>query len=60
MKPSTSLFAKIMGWGQFALNAIGQIGTTGIPTTIFGWVSLAASLAMAVGTHAAASTDGVK
>lgn len=60
MTINTSLIGKIMGWGQFALNALGTIATAGIPATPMGWVSILASLAMAVGTHAAASTDGAK
>jgi hypothetical protein len=60
MTINTSLIGKIMGWGQFALTALGQVATAGLPATPIGWVSLFASLAMAIGTHAASSTDGVK
>lgn len=51
---------KIFGWGQFALNTLGQLFTNGIPTNALGWLSLLGSLATAVGLHAASSTDGQK
>lgn len=55
---NNSLLAKIAGWGQFALNALTQVATTGLPTGVFGWVGLGASLLMAIGTHAASNTGG--
>jgi len=57
---NNALIAKVMGWGQFALNSLGTVATVGIPTNPMAWISLIGSLIMAVGTHAAAATDGVK
>lgn len=53
-----SVIGKITGWGQFALQLLGQVATTGLPTGAFGWLGLLTSLATAVGIHAASSTDG--
>lgn len=49
-----------MGWGQFGLQLFGQVASQGLPHSAIGWVGLVGSLAMAVGMHAAASTDGLK
>lgn len=58
------IFAKIFGWGQFALNLATQIFplVTGPnqPHGAFSWISFGASLATAIAVHGAASTDGVK
>lgn len=53
----TSLFAKIFGWFQFVAVAGSQI--FGQPVHGWqGWLTGLASLAAAVGIHAASSTDG--
>ena len=57
---NSALVGKVMGWGQFALQCFAQLATAGLPHNAIGWVSTLGSLAMAVGVHAAASTDGAK
>jgi len=57
---NASLVGKVTGWGQFALQLFSQVAAVGLPHNAIGWVGLAGSLAMAVGMHAASSTDGVK
>ena len=55
-----SVWAKIAGWLQFALQAGNQVTTAGSPHGWAAWLTTLASLAAAVGIHAAASTDGTK
>jgi hypothetical protein len=55
------LWGKIMGWLQFGLQAVTQVTQqTGQPHGWANWLTLFASLAAAVGIHAASSTDGTK
>jgi hypothetical protein len=56
----TSIWAKIFGWVQFGLQTVAQVSTGGVPHNWHDWLSLIASGALAVGMHAAASTDGTK
>lgn len=56
-----STFAKIFGWAQFVITAGSQI--FGQPSAVHGWqgwLTSIASLAVAIGVHGAASTDGTK
>lgn len=57
---NSALVGKVMGWGQFGLQCFQQLATTGVPHTTLGWLTTIGSLVMAVGMHAAASTDGTK
>lgn len=57
---NASLVGKVTGWGQFGLQLFSQVAATGLPHNAVGWVALAGSLAMAIGMHAASSTDGSK
>jgi len=57
---NNSLLAKIAGWGQLAVQALTQFATLGVPTGVGGWAGLVASLAVAIGTHAASNTEGTK
>lgn len=52
--------AKIFGWAQFGLTTVSQVLSTGVPHNAQGWVGMLGSLLMAVGIHAAGSTDGAK
>lgn len=53
-----SVVAKIFGWVQFGLQAVGQVATAGMPHGVFSWIALLGSLATAVAVHGAAKTDG--
>jgi hypothetical protein len=55
----THWFAKIFGWGQFALTAGTQIFAQPVHGWA-GWLTSVASFAAAIGIHAASSTDGTK
>jgi hypothetical protein len=55
-----ALIGKILGWGQFLFQVLGQVFAGGLPHGTVGWLGLAGSLATAVGLHAASSTDGAK
>ena len=55
-----SVLAKIMGWGQFALQLVAGVSQGGAPHGWAGWLAYAGSLAAAIGIHAAAGTDGTK
>ena len=55
---NAALIAKIFGWVQFLLPAAAAVATTGGPHGTAAWAGFAASLATAVGVHAASSTDG--
>lgn len=55
-----SNLAKIAGWGQFAVNTIGTLATSGLPANPLGWLQLLSSLVAAVGIHSASNTDGSK
>ena len=58
---SKSLWAKIFGWAQFGLNFVSQVGQSGgIPKSIWQWVALGGSAAIAAATHHASETDGTK
>jgi len=57
---TNTTLGKVLGWGQFAFNILGQLLGGGVPTTAPGWLGLLGSLAAAVGIHAASSTDGAK
>lgn len=57
---NSALVGKVMGWGQFALQCFQQVATNGIPHGAIGWLGTLGSLAMAIGVHAASSTDGAK
>ena len=46
-----------MGWMQFGMQASSQVFSTGVHGWQ-GWLTSIASLAAAVGIHAASSTDG--
>jgi len=54
---NNSLLSKIMGWMQFGMQASSQVFSTGVHGWQ-GWLTSIASLAAAVGIHAASSTDG--
>jgi hypothetical protein len=56
---NVSTVAKVASWGQFLLTAIGAAFQT-VPTGIPGWISVIASLGIAIAGHAASSTDGAK
>jgi hypothetical protein len=57
----THWFAKIFGWSQFVMTAISQIASSNpVSHGWQGWVTGIASLAVAIGVHAASSTDGTK
>jgi hypothetical protein len=58
--PNNTLLAKIAGWLQFALAAIGTAATTGLPHGALGWLGLLGSLATAIGVHNASNSPGVK
>lgn len=49
------VLGKIMGWLQFGLVAAGQVTQGGAPHGWAGWLTTIASLAVAVGTHAASN-----
>ena len=53
-----SILAKVGGWLQFAATATGQLGNTATPHGWAQWLLTLASLAGAVGIHAASNTDG--
>lgn len=57
---NVSMIGKVGGWLQFLLNIVSQVATAGVPTGFAGWAGMLGSLAIAVGTHAASSTDGKK
>lgn len=57
---NNAIVAKVAGWGQLLINILTQVSTVGIPKGVVGWAGMLASLAVAVGTHAASSTDGAK
>lgn len=54
------VLAKLFGWLQFATNTAGQIAQSGsaAPHGWAAWLQFAASLAAAVGIHAASNTGG--
>ncbi len=52
-----SLFGKIFGWAQFGLQITNQVFAQPIHGWS-GWLTSIASLAAAVGIHAASSTNG--
>lgn len=54
------VFAKLGGWLQFAVTTVGQVSASGAPHGWAGWLTEIASLAAAVGIHAASNTDGTK
>jgi hypothetical protein len=56
----THVIAKIGGWAQFGLQMLGQLGQSGTPHNWMGWLTMAGSLAAAIGIHAASNTDGQK
>lgn len=62
MKSST--WAKLFGWGQFALQTLTQAGAAfssqGLPHGAFNWIGFGASLLTAVAVHGASNTDGTK
>jgi hypothetical protein len=53
-----STVAKVSGWMQFAAQLASQMASTGLPHNTVGWVSLVGSLIVAIGMHAAGSTNG--
>jgi hypothetical protein len=53
-----AIVGKVLGWGQFLFQVLSQVFATGFPHGAAGWLSLAGSLAAAIGIHAASSTDG--
>lgn len=55
----THWFAKIFGWAQFGVTAAVQIFAQPVHGWQ-GWLTAIASLAAAVGIHAASNTDGTK
>lgn len=55
----THVMSKIFGWLQFALTAGTQVFAAPVHGWQ-GWLTSIASLAAAVGIHAASSTDGQK
>jgi hypothetical protein len=55
---ATHLWAKIAGWLQFAVVTLGQVQASGTPHGWAGWLTEIASLAAAVGIHAASNTGG--
>ena len=56
------ILAKILGWAQFGVQLFSQVAQQvqpgGAPHGAFSWITLLSSLGVAVGVHAAASTDG--
>lgn len=54
----TSVLAKIFAWAQFLAAVIAQATQGGLPHGVGGWLTLLASLAAAVGIHAASNTSG--
>lgn len=56
------VLAKILGWGQFGLNLVGQATANGAsaPHGWQQWLAMGASFAMALGMHASSNTDGTK
>jgi len=56
----THVIAKIGGWAQFILTLLGQLSAAGAPHGFWGWLTVIASGAAAVGIHAASNTDGTK
>jgi len=55
----THILAKTLGWLQFGITAAGQVFSSA-PHGWAGWLTSLASLAAAIGIHAASSTDGTK
>jgi len=55
-----STVAKVAGWLQFAGQFFSQVASSGLPHNAVGWAGLAGSLLLAVGMHAAGTTDGSK
>lgn len=53
-----ALFGKIFGWVQFGLTAASQVITPATTHGWAGWVTSIASLAAAIGIHAASSSNG--
>lgn len=56
----THTLAKILGWFQFLATTAGTVLKDGVPHGAGGWLGLLGSLGMAIGIHAASSTDGTK
>jgi len=55
------VLAKIMGWLQFGMGALGQVTQSGgTPHGWAAWLTMLASLGAAIGIHASSNTDGTK
>lgn len=55
-----SVWAKIFGWGQFAVAIANQVSQGHIPQNKTEWSVFLTSLLIALGTHHASGTDGTK
>lgn len=53
-------YAKLLGWGQFILEALTQASNGHFPQNRNEWAHLLASAAVALAVHHASSTDGTK
>lgn len=60
----SSIWAKILGWGQFGLTAMANLAqgmqSNGTPHGWANWTVMIASLATAAAIHSSSNTDGTK
>lgn len=56
----SSMWAKILGWFQFAVTSVSQFTAGGAPHGWRDWVTLISSGAVAVALHHSSNTDGTK
>lgn len=58
---SKATWAKLAGWGQVALTAIGEaIQANGVPKDAKAWLHILIAAAVGLAVHHAAGTDGSK
>ena len=55
-----SLFAKLLGWGQFVVVTAEQVSSGHFPQNKGEWFHFLTSLLLALAVHGAASTEGLK
>jgi hypothetical protein len=55
-----SIFAKVLGWGQFVLALLQQASSGHFPQNKTEWLQLISSAILAGAVHHASSTDGTK